>query len=444
MAQPSRKRGTPNHPPHRRAAVAMRSISGAALCFAYAWRMSHNRSIQLLCLVSSLAITSCSSGGYVDPSLVMDASVGSADLAQRVDLATAPDLARKMPRTELSFASPVTYPAGQFAYHIAVGRIDLDDKDDLLVSGRPGATVYLSAGDGTLIPKPLSLLANWQVAIADMNRDGKGDLLLTNTSTGSIDVVLGNGDGTFRTPLAVPAGKAPQSVASVDLNGDGKPDLLTADQNAAELYAYVGNGDGTFGTPQRLITDKAGAPLWIATGDLNRDGRIDAAVANLSTANISLFFGKGDGTFLPAQQLPTIASPCDVELADLNLDGNLDLAVNGEGVDKAVAVHLSDGKGGFLPLTKYPYKDSSGQGLDLADLNQDGWPELIAISAFSPPARVFLGAGNGTFLPEQTFNGSGGNPFNVRAVDLNRDGKRDLVLSEGSNQKISVLINTTP
>lgn len=394
-------------------------------------------------MLCGLTLAGCSSGGYVEPTASSDAAVSPADFGQLVDFAASPDL-RKTPRTALSFARAVTYPTGQSAYHIAAGRIDLDEKEDLLLSGPAGASVYLSVGDGTLVHKPLTLSANWQVAIADMNRDGKGDLLLTDTTKGAISVVLGNGDGTFRTPLSVAAGRTPQAVASADLNGDGNPDLLAADQAGAELYAYLGSGDGTVGAPQRLLTDKGGAPLWISTGDLNKDGRMDAVVANLSTANISLFLGKGDGTFFPAVQIPTVASPCDVEVADLDQDGNLDLGVNGEGADKAVAVHLGDGKGGFLPIAKHPFKDGSGQGLDLADLNQDGWPELIAASAFSAPARVFLGAGNGAFLPEQLFAGVGGNPFNVRSVDLNRDGKRDLVLSEASNRNISVLINTTP
>lgn len=394
--------------------------------------------------VSGLACASCSSGGYVETPGAADAAMARVDLSWAVDLATSADLLRRTPRTDLAFASPATYPTGQSAYHIAVGRIDLDDQDDLLVSGRPGATVYLAVGDGTLVAKPLPWLANWQVAIADMNRDGKGDLLLTDTTSGAISIVLGNGDGSFRSPISVAAGKAPQGVASADLNGDGIADLLAVDQNAAQLYAYLGRGDGSVMNTQMLPTASGGAPLWIATGDVNGDKRMDAVVANLSTASLSVFLGKGDGTFLAAQQIPTIASPTDVEIADLDLDGKLDLAVNGEGADKAVAVHLGDGLGGFRAAVKYSYMDSSGQGLHIADLNADGWPELIAISAFVPPARVFLGAGNGTFLPERTFNGGASNPFNVRAVDLNRDGRPDLVLSEGSAQKISVLLNTTP
>lgn len=404
--------------------------------------MKRTSSNAALGFVTGLVWASCSSGGFVDKPDGSDAAVAMPDAGALQDL-TQVDL-RKTPRSDLSFGSPVTYPTGAFAYHIAVGRIDLDDKPDLLVSGRPSATVYLSVGDGTLTPKPLTMLANWQVAIADMNRDGKGDLLLTDTANGAISIVLGNGDGTFRSPTSVPAGKTPQGVASADLNSDGNPDLLAVDQSAAELYAYLGQGDGTVKNTQKLLTAMAGAPLWIATGDLNGDHRVDAVVANLSAASLSLFIGKGDGTFAPAQQIPTISSPCDVEVADLNLDGNLDLAVNGEGGEKSVAVHLSDGKGGFRPMVQYAYKDGSGQGLDIADLNADGLPDLIGASAFAPPAHVYLGAGDGIFLPEKLFAGGSSNPFNVRAVDLNRDGRPDLVLSEGSSGKISVLLNTTP
>lgn len=404
------------------------SVSACAVCF------------------SALLLGACSSGGFIDASAAMtDGSLGSPDLASSVvtDLAVSVDL-RRAPRTELSFAPPVTYAAGSSAYHLAVGRIDEDSFDDLLISGRPSATVYLALPSGALQVKPQTLLGNWQVAIADMNLDGKGDMILTDTNNGAISVSLGNGDGSFRSTVSVPAGRAPQGVASADLDSDGKPDLLAVDQSVAELYVYRGKGDGTFTLVQKQLTEAGGAPLWIATGDINGDRWVDVVVANLSKASLSLFFGKGDGTLLPPQQVATIASPCDVEVVDLDLDGRLDLAVNGEGAEKSVAVHLADGMGGFRSMVKYAYADGSGQGLSVADLNADGWPDLIAVSAFSAPARVFLGAGNGTFLPERTFSGVGGNPFNVQAVDLNRDGKPDLVLSEASAQKISVLLNTTP
>jgi hypothetical protein len=397
----------------------------------------------VVCL-SSLLFLGCSSGGYVDPFAGgADGSLSRLDLFSVRDLGVAPDL-RKTPRTELSFASAKSYPSSSTTFQVAVGKVDSDPYDDLVLSGHPIVNTFLSLADGSLQPMPQSLAANWQVAIADMNLDGKGDMLLTDTGNGAITVSLGNGDGSFRSAISVPAGKTPQGVASADLNSDGKPDLLAVDQSAAELYVYLGKGDGMVTFAQKQTTVMGGSPLWISTADINGDSWPDVVVANLSSANLSLFLGKGDGTLLPPKQISTISGPCDVEIADLDLDGRLDLAVNGEGPEHAVAVHLADGEGGFRPMVKYGYQDGSGQGIAISDLNADGWPDLVAVSAFSSPARVFLGAGSGVFLPERTFNGAGSNPFNVRAVDLNRDGKPDLVLSDGTSRMISVLLNTTP
>lgn len=403
-----------------------------------------NESVGLFLAAALLAVadSGCSQGGFVaTPGADGSLPPPAADLAM-ADLAPAPDLVRRMPSASVSFGAPTTYAAPQPAYHLAVGRIDLDELDDVVVSGQPGVSVYLSRGDGTLTPKPQSAPANWQVAIADMNRDGKGDLLLTDTGNGAISISLGNGDGSFGSPSRVMTGGAPQGVAAADLNSDGSPDLLAVDQTGAQLVSFLGRGDGTVSMAQKLPTGMA--PLWVTTGDLDGDRRSDAIAVNLSSASFTVFLGKGDGTFQPGREVKTIASPVTAALADLDLDGDLDVALNGEGVEQAVAVHLGDGKGGFAPKVTYPESQTSGQGIAIADVNGDGWPDLLAAAAFSAPARVFLGAGNGAFLAEKTFKGSGNNVFNLCAVDLNRDGLPDLVLGDGSERKISVLLNTTP
>lgn len=347
-----------------------------------------------------------------------------------------------MPSDRVSFGSAATYPASSFAYHFAVGRINQDDDLDLVVSGRPEATVYLSQGDGTLVPRPTGRLSNWQSDIADMDLDGKGDLLLTDTSSSAIAICLGKGDGSFAPPILVPAGGTPQGVAAAELNGDGKPDVLAVDQAGGQLLVFLGRGDGNAAPRQQLATGKA--PLWVTTGDLNRDGRRDAVVVNLSSASFSVFLGNGDGTFAMGREVPTRVSPVVAQLVDLDLDGDLDIALNGEGGDRNVYVHLGDGLGGFADPQQYALSDGSGQGLTIADLNRDGYPDLIATCAFTSPARVLLGAGAGRFLAERQFPGATKNVFNAAALDMNRDGLPDLALSEGSDKKISVLLNTTP
>jgi hypothetical protein len=392
--------------------------------------------------VTVLTLLGCSHGGAIDP---IDGSAGDAgmrlDLPALLDLRPQSDL-RKPPSAEVRFAAAATVPGGQFAWQLAVGRLDLDDQDDLLFSGRPAATAYLSHGDGTLEGKPLALSANWQVAIADVNRDGKGDALLTDTSNGQITISLGSGDGSFAAPRAVKTGGQPQGVAAADVSGDGIADLLVVDQMGGRLLVFLGKGDGDFTPGQTLPTGSA--PLWVTIGDVNGDRHSDAVVVDLSSASFHVYLGIGDGSFAAGLAVPTIRSPVALQLGDLNQDGNLDAAVNGEGADRCVAVHLGDGKGGFGPATKYPTSDGSGQGIGIADLNLDGYPDLIASSASTSAARVFLGAGGGTFLSEKLFPGGTSSVFNLAAVDLNRDGLPDIVLSEASDRKISVLINTTP
>jgi hypothetical protein len=393
-------------------------------------------------LCALLFCLACSRGGHRDPGpddgLPTDGSL-ALDLGG-MDQRAVGDLAR-LPSDQLRFGPAATYPAGQFAYHFAVGRINNDDDLDLVVSGRPEATVYLSRGDGTLAAHATGRLSNWQSDIADMNGDGKGDLLLTDTSNSAIAICLGKGDGTFSPPTLVRAGGTPQGVAAADLNGDSKPDVLAVDQAGNQLLVFLGQGDGNATPSQKLDTGRA--PLWVTAGDLNRDGRRDAVVVNLSSASFTVFLGNGDGTFAAGREVKTMTSPVTAQLADLDLDGDLDIALNGEGAERGVFVHLGDGLGGFAEPQRYALSDGSGQGLTIADLNRDGYPDLIATCAFTSPARVFLGAGAGRFLGEKQFPGATKNVFNAAALDLNRDGLPDLALSEGSDRKISVLLNTT-
>ena len=134
----------------------------------------------------------------------------------------------------------------------------------LLVSGRPGS-LCTSVGDGTLVAKPLTLFGNWQVAIADMNRDGKGDLLLSDTTSGAVSIVLGNGDGTFRSPDFSSSRKGSWGRERGS-ECRWETDLLAVDQNLAELYAFVGQGDGTV----VKHPENCDGHCWRATVDFDR------------------------------------------------------------------------------------------------------------------------------------------------------------------------------
>ena len=156
--------------------------------------------------------------------------------------------------------------------------------------------------------------------IADVNRDGKPDLLLVNRDSGTVSVLAGNGDGRFaaqRTFSTV--AKKPYSLAVADVNGDGKPDLLVASYVSdfyprPNLSVLLGNGDGTFRSPMNFFAGYGAYTL--VTADFNGDGKVDAAVTNYSANTVNVMLGNGNGTFSAPAPFGTGAHPSGLATAD--------------------------------------------------------------------------------------------------------------------------------
>jgi len=181
------------------------------------------------------------------------------------------------------------------AYMPAVGDFNGDGKLDIAVTGGGyglqtvnAVTILLGNGDGTFSLAQNSTFATgsnpWAIVAADFNGDGKLDLVIANEGGSTLTILLGNGDGTFTpaTGSPVPVGSGPYALAAADLNSDGKLDLVVANQNDSTLTILLGNGDGTF-TPASGSPIALGAgPDSVAVGDFNGSGRLGIAVATES------------------------------------------------------------------------------------------------------------------------------------------------------------------
>jgi hypothetical protein len=171
------------------------------------------------------------------------------------------------------------------------------------------------------------------LAVGDFNRDGKLDLAVTNLTSQTVSILLGNGDGTFRSGASLPVIAAPYSIAIGDFNQDGKVDLAVpvAYQGGASAGAVnavlvaQGNGDGTFQAWSQW--NVAMGPSHIAIGDFNLDGHLDLVTANSINNDISVLFGNGDGTFRPALNLGADYFVSALAVADFNGDGKPDVVV---------------------------------------------------------------------------------------------------------------------
>jgi hypothetical protein len=293
------------------------------------------------------------------------------------------------------------------------------------------------------------------VAVADLNGDGKADIVVTNCGgcygppgigqNGSVGVLLGNGDGTFEPAVTYDSGGLiPVFVAVADLNGDGKPDLAVVNRNSANIGVLLGNGDGTF---QPAMTYGSGdgsfSPLLVVVADLNGDGKPDLVVANFCSddncdGSVGVLLGYGDGTFQPAVTYPSGGGYSSaIAVADVNGDGNPDVLVSNE---YTVGVLLGNGDGSFQTAVAYSSGGISippaASRLAVADVNGDSKLDLIVESSqccgsADGVVGVLLGNGDGTFQPVVTYeSGKGGWGTSVAVGDVSLDGKPDIVATD--------------
>jgi hypothetical protein len=359
-----------------------------------------------------------------------------------------------------SFVPGAAYAAGVNPRLVLTGDLNNDGKRDLVVvdsgagPGTSGVSILLGNGDGSFRPASFVALGSVSISaiIGDFNGDGKADLAAANEGSDSISILLGNGDGTFQAPVSISLDQpgisvSPTSIVAADFNIDGKLDLAVATPNVHDVAVLLGNGNGTFGSPVHYALDDPNFVNNInklASVDLNLDGYPDLVLDNLSSNHVTVLLNKGDGTFPSSSSYAAGPEPIGIAIADFNGGGWPDVIVADNAVDGEVTLLVNKGYGfQAAPLRRSGFAPTS---FATGDFNGDGKLDLVTVSSVTPPptgigtGTVMLGNADGTFQAPKIWSTSAISA--VAVGDFDGDGKLDLVETNPTpgNGNLSLLL----
>ena len=348
----------------------------------------------------------------------------------------------------VNFVYKYSLGTGQSPYSfnsVVAADVNGDGKADIISANYldSSLTVFTNDGTGNFVQasspqvgtNPISIVA------ADVNGDGKVDLICANYGDNTLTVLTNDGSGGFVISSSPPVGVNPRALVAADINGDGKVDLICANSSGNTLTVLTNDGSGGFVTSSSPPVGLN--PRALVTADINGDGKVDLICADYSDNTLTVLTNDGSGGFVISFSPPVGLNPRALVAADINGDGRVDLIVANYG-DNTLTVLTNDGGGGFV-VSSTPAVSTTVSILAV-DVNGDGRPDLVCANysgGEGSSLTVLVNDGNGYFELASNFHVEMA-PVSIAAADINGDGKPDLIVANlGEYSLLTVLTNAT-
>lgn len=344
------------------------------------------------------------------------------------------------------------FAVGSGADGAATGDFNGDGNLDVATPNRFGNSISVMLGNGAggfanASGSPFaSGNGSSRLAAADFNLDGKLDLAVFNSTDSQLRIYVGTGTGTFTQASGSPyaAGGAP---ITGDFDANNIPDIAIANQATGNITVLLGTGNGGFSAASNSPFTAGTGVIGIATGDFNRDGRLDMASANFTAGTVTVLLGNGLGSFVPASGSGFTAgtNPSAIAAGDVNRDGRDDLVVANQGSNN-VQVFLGDGTGGFSQASGSPIAAANApSSIALRDIDGDSAPDLMVASSGTASVNILRNTGGGGFaaITGSPFSTAGG-PSAIATGDYNADGRADVIAVSPSVSQLTLLVNNMP